>query len=62
MSEKFKALVVREREDNTFARAIEERSIDELPEGELVATLAPIIGNLLLSPWQLDRYDRIMAA
>jgi len=36
MSEKFKALVVREREDNTFARAIEERSIDELPEGELV--------------------------
>ncbi len=34
----------------------------KLPEGELVATLAPIIGNLLLSPWQLDRYDRIMAA
>jgi hypothetical protein len=34
----------------------------KLPEGESVATLAPVIGNIILSPWQLDRYDRIMAA
>lgn len=35
-SETFKALVVREREDKSFARAIEERSLDDLPQGGLV--------------------------
>lgn len=33
---KFKALVVEKAQDNTFTRSIKERSIDELPAGELV--------------------------
>jgi len=33
-----------------------------LPAGETPATLATVLGNLLLTPWQLERFDRIMAA
>ncbi len=32
----FKALVVRENEDQTFTRSIEEKTIDELPPGEVI--------------------------
>lgn len=33
-----------------------------LPEAETVSTLAPILGNLQLMPWQLGRFDRVIAA
>lgn len=33
-----------------------------LPEKETPSTIATLLGNLMLAPWQLERYDRIMAA
>lgn len=33
-----------------------------LPEKESPSTIAALLGNLMLSPWLLERYDRIMAA
>lgn len=33
-----------------------------LPEKETASTIACLLGNLMLAPWQLERYDRIMAA
>ena len=33
-----------------------------LPEKETASTIATLLGNLMLAPWQLERYDRIMAA
>lgn len=38
--QRFRALVVREMEDGSFQRAIEEKSIDELPEGEVLIKTA----------------------
>lgn len=33
-----------------------------LPDKETPSTIATLLGNLILAPWQLERYDRIMAA
>ena len=36
MNNPFKALIVRENEDGTFSRKIEEKTLDQLPSGEVV--------------------------